>query len=228
MPLLLSKNRIKYKRFIKILNIINYKKSDKRRAITHNNNNIKKIIIIMENFIKARLNELAESLKARRDEFVNDFMADSADSRFTAENANKIINFLTNPENHHVGSTELVPGLRVNIDWTSPKTVEQVFPEVHRRFHDIHIPTFTEGIFISSASETLEVHQEFDTTRDIGFYVRPEDSRASKVNKNKWMFIPAGVYHGPLYGGFETSKENYFLQDGQYKVVKICIKILAD
>ena len=182
----------------------------------------------MEKFVKARLNELAESLKARRDEFVNDFMADSADSRFTAENANKIINFLTNPENHHVGSTELVPGLRVNIDWTSPKTVEQVFPELHRKFHDIHIPTFTEGIFISSASETLEVHQEFDTTRDIGFYIRPEHSIASKVNKNDWKFIPAGVYHGPLYGGFETSKENYFPQDGQYKVVKICIKILAD
>ena len=182
----------------------------------------------MEKFIKTILRELAESLNSRTEEFVNDFIAFSADSRFTAENANKIIKFLTNPENHHVGSTELVPGLRVNIDWTSPKTVDQVFPEVHRRFHDIHIPTFTEGIFISSASETLEVHQEFDTTKDIGFYVRPEHSTASKVNKNDWKFIPAGVYHGPLYRGFETSKENYFPQDGQYKVVKICLKILAD
>ena len=182
----------------------------------------------MEKFIKKMLRELAESLNSRTEEFVNDFMAFSADSRFTRENANKIIDFLTNPENHKIGSTELVPGLKVDIDWTSPKTAEQVFPEVHRRFHDIHIPTFTEGIFISSASENLEVHQEFDTTRDIGFCIRPERSTASKVNQNNWMFIPAGVYHGPLYGGFATSKENYFPQDGQYKVVKICIKILAD
>ena len=179
-------------------------------------------------FIKRQLANLAADLKKNQKEFINDFMSFSSDSRFTAENAKKIIEFLTAPQNHKISSTELVEGLKVNIDWTVLKDEKEVFPEAHHRFHDIHIPTFAEGMFISSAATTLPVKTEFDETKDIGFYVKSADTFASKIAKNSWKFIPVGVYHGPLYGGFETSSENYCLENNKKRVVKICIKILAD
>lgn len=47
----------------------------------------------MENFIKERLADLAADLKKTHKEFINDFMAFFSDSYFTAENAQKIIDF---------------------------------------------------------------------------------------------------------------------------------------
>lgn len=182
----------------------------------------------MERFIKEKLAGLAATLNAKKQEFINDFISASADSRFTVENAEKIWTHLTNPANHKIGSTELAPGLKVNIDWTVLKEKAEVFPEVHAEFNDGHIPTFTEGMYISAASEDLPVHVPFDTTKDIGFFEKPETSFASKIEPNSWKFIPAGVYHGPLYGGYENNPANYFLKDGKKHVVKICIKILAD
>ncbi len=179
-------------------------------------------------FVKRQLANLAADLKKNEKQFINDFMSFSADSRFTAENAKKIIEFLTDPQNHKISSTELIDGLKVNIDLTTLKNEEEVFPEAHHRFHDIHIPTFTEGMFILSAADTLPVKKEFDDAKDIGFYIKPNGAFASKIEKNTWKFIPAGVYHGPLFGGFETSVENYFLQNGLRRVVKICIKIERD
>ncbi len=155
-------------------------------------------------------------------------MAFSSDSYFTAENAQKIIDFLCNPQNHKIASTELIEGLKVNIDWAFLKSENEVFPEVHQHFHDIHIPTFSEGMFISSAADKLLVKTPFDAKKDIGFYIKPINAFASKISKNSWKFIPAGVYHGPLYENFENSSENYFLMNGRKNVVKICIKVLAD
>lgn len=181
-----------------------------------------------KNFIKENLTYLAGTLDGKLDEFVSDFVSMSADSRFTRENAYLIAEYLINPANHKIGSTEVAPGIKVNIDWTALKEKEEVFPEVHHRFHDIHIPTFREGMFISSASENLPVHEAFDEDRDIGFYEKPEGAFAGLITPNSWKFIPKNVFHGPLYGGFEHHPENYFLEDGKKKVVKICIKILAD
>ena len=182
----------------------------------------------MNEFIQESLACLAAALNTKKKEFINYFISVSANSRFTVENAEKIWRHLTNPANHKIGSTELAPGLKVNIDWTVLKEEAEVFPEVHAKFHDVHIPTFTEGMYISAASEDLPVHVPFDETKDIGFYEKPETSFATKIEKNSWKFIPAGVYHGPLYGGYEDDPKNYFLENGKKHVVKICIKILAD
>ena len=180
------------------------------------------------NFIEQKLAELATAIEKKQKEFINDFSAFSADSRFTTENAQKIIEFLTNPQNHKISSTDVKEGLKINIDWTSLKEENEVFPEVHHRFHDIHIPTFTEGMFISPATAKLPIKKDFDDTKDIGFYIKPSNAFATRIEKNSWKFVPAGVYHGPLYGGFETSSENYLPEDTLKRVVKICIKILAD
>ena len=121
------------------------------------------------NFIEQKLAELATAIEKKQKEFINDFSAFSADSRFTTENAQKIIEFLTNPQNHKISSTEVKEGLKINIDWTSLKEENEVFPEVHHRFHGIHIPTFTEGMFISPATAKLPIKKDFDDTKDIGF-----------------------------------------------------------
>lgn len=182
----------------------------------------------MENFVKTRLADMAADLLKNRNQFMADFISFSSDSRFNEENAKKIVDFLTNPENHKIGSTEVADGLKINIDWTALKKKEQVFPEMHKRYHDIHIPTFDEGMFLVSASADMKVQTAFDETKDIGFYHNPETAGVGKISKNSWKFVPAKVYHGPLYGGFENNAEN-FLPDGEkLHVVKICIKILAD
>ncbi len=181
-----------------------------------------------ETFIKERLAKLAVFLNSNYFQFINDFISFSSDSRFTEENAEKILEFLTNPANHKIGSTEVVDGLKINIDWTVLKEKETVFPEVHHRFHDIHIPTFNEGMYLVSAHAQMDVQTPFDETKDIGFYHRPETALVTLIPQNSWKFVPAGVFHGPLYGGFETESENVLPDGEKLQVVKICIKILAD
>lgn len=181
----------------------------------------------METFINKTLAQLSAAMKANREDFINFFVSVSADSRFSMENAQKIVDYLSR-NSLKIGSVELAEGLKVNIDWTALKSEEEVFPEMHKRFHDIHIPTFTEGMFVMSAGETPEVQQAFDETRDIGFYHKPKDAKPFKIEAFGFKFIPAGVYHGPLYGGFEDNEENYFTGNGKRQVVKVCIKILAD
>lgn len=181
-----------------------------------------------ENFIQERLAKLAAYLNENAKQFVNDFISFSSDSRFSEKNARKIFEFLINPANHKIGSTEVADGLKINIDWTALKKKETVYPEVHHRFHDIHIPTFNEGMYLVSAGAEMKVQMSFDETKDIGFYHLPETAFATQIPQNTWKFVPAGVYHGPLYGGFENEKENVMLDGDKLQVVKICIKILAD
>lgn len=99
---------------------------------------------------------------------------------------------------------------------------------MHELHHDIHLTTVKEGMYVMSAGETPEVQQPFDETKDIGFYHKPKDVKPLKIEAFGFKFIPAGVYHGPLYGGFEDNEENYFTGNGKRQVVKVCIKILAD
>lgn len=63
----------------------------------------------------------------------------------------------------------MIEGLKVNIDWAFLKSENEVFPEVHQHFHDIHIPTFSEGMFISSAADKLLVKTPFDAKKRYWF-----------------------------------------------------------
>ena len=182
-----------------------------------------------EKFIKDMLAKLAAYLKANANQFINDFISFSSDSRFTEENARKIIEFLTNPTNHKIGSTEVADGIKINIDWTALKKKEAVFPEVHHRFHDIHIPLFKiEVMYLVSSGTEMIVQISFDETKDIGFYHLPETALATIIPQNHWKFVPAKVYHGPLCGSIETDDESVLPDGDKLQVVKICIKILAD
>ena len=168
---------------------------------------------------------LAAYLQTVKTQFINDFVSFSADTRFSEENAEKLFSFLVDPKNHKIGSTEIADGIKVNIDWTKLKDEKDVYPEVHHRYHDIHIPTFNEGMYLFSAGANLIEHKQFQEAKDIGFYQKPETAKAILISQNSWRFVPKGVYHGPLYNGFINTEENFF--EGEF-VVKICVKILAD
>ncbi len=88
--------------------------------------------------------------------------------------------------------------------------------------------TFNEGMYLVSAHAQMDVQTPFEETKDIGFYHRPETALVTLIPQNSWKFVPAGVYHGPLYGGFKTESENVLPDGEKLQVVKICIKILAD
>ena len=144
-----------------------------------------------------------------------------------AENSEQIAEMLAN--GNKIGSTEVADGIKINIDWTALKKKEAVFPEVHHRFHDIHIPLFKiEVMYLVSSGTEMIVQIPFDETKDIGFYHLPETALATIIPQNHWKFVPAKVYHGPLCGSIETDDESVLPDGDKLQVVKICIKILAD
>lgn len=181
----------------------------------------------MNKFIQDRLEALGASLIKNEEKFVKDFVSFSQDSRFSEENARKIIAFLTNPANYKIGSTVIADGLKVNIDWAALKEYKEVNPELHKLWHDIHIPTFDEVMFIIPAGAKLKEIVAFDESKDIGFYELPKNAQPEKIEPYGWMFVQTDIYHAPLYG-IRAYPQDCFYEEGKQKVVKVIIKILGD
>lgn len=185
--------------------------------------------IIMDTFITKKLADLAKKMSACKEQFIEDFKGFCTDSRFSAENAEKIVEFLINPQNHKIGSTELLPGLKVNIDWATSKSEKDALLELHHKFYDVHIPTFNEGIFMLPVGIEPEVVEKFDDGRDIGFYKVPKCCEPELIEAGSWKFVPTGIYHGPMFGEFANPEDAFFVDEsGKKFAVKIVLKIKAD
>ncbi len=181
----------------------------------------------MNKFIQDRLEALGASLIKNEEKFVKDFVSFSQDSRFSEENARKIIAFFKDPANYKIGSTVIADGLKVNIDWAALKEYKEVNPELHKLWHDIHIPTFDEVMFIIPAGTKMEEIVAFDESKDIGFYELPKNAQPEKIEPYGWLFVPTEVYHAPLCG-INAKPQHVYCVDGKRMVVKVVIKILSD
>ena len=176
-------------------------------------------------FIESRLAEVAANLVENKAKFIADFVGFSSDSRFTAENAEKFVEFLINPDNHKIGSYVIGDGLKVNIDWANPKSLKDVKLERHEDFYDGHIPSYNEAFYVLPKGAKPEELEAFDEGRDIGFYKLPDGVAPELIEAGSWKFVEPGIYHGPMGDCFEDRQDLFFEEDGKIWAVKIVLKI---
>ena len=120
---------------------------DKRLKICYKHIELKLIFMDKIVFIQNRLAGAMANLVENKEKFIADFVNFSSASRFSVENAEKIVDFLANPANHKIGSTVIADGLKINIDWANPKPLGAVKLELHKLYYDVHISTIFEGIY---------------------------------------------------------------------------------
>lgn len=182
----------------------------------------------MEKFIETRLANLSAILKKHEDAFISNFMLFSADWLFSASNAKKIISFLTDSQNHKEGVAEVTKGIMVDISLTKLRELGDVDIFLHKKYHEILMPTFNEGVFLFPHETGLKVVSPFDKEKDVGVYRSEGLSAPCIVKANSWKFIPRGTYHGVLFDAVPNRDDVFFKTENGKYVVNVCVKILAD